>query len=219
MGKSLKRTRACASSPTATATSSTARSTGHAARRAAPRSATPTSVVAMDDKPSQALRARQGTSMWNALEAVQGRRVAGGDLRRQHRRADGARHARAAQGAGRQPAGDRRALPSLNPRGYNVLLDAGADIRADADDLLKYRGDGRRLRPQRARPEAPARRPAQRRHRGAQGPRRAARGGRRASPRVAPAGDFEYIGYVEGNDMPPAGRCRSSPTASPATSR
>ena len=40
------------------------------------------------------------------------------------------------------PGVDRPAIavlwPSSNPAGYNVLLDAGADIRADADDLLKY---------------------------------------------------------------------------------
>ena len=29
-------------------------------------------------------------------------------------------------------------FPSLNPTGYNILLDAGADIRADSDDLLKF---------------------------------------------------------------------------------
>lgn len=28
--------------------------------------------------------------------------------------------------------------PSANPQGFNVLLDVGADIRADADDLLRY---------------------------------------------------------------------------------
>ena len=28
--------------------------------------------------------------------------------------------------------------PSTNPQGFNVLLDVGADVRADADDLLRY---------------------------------------------------------------------------------
>ena len=28
--------------------------------------------------------------------------------------------------------------PSTNPAGFNIVLDLGADIRADADDLLKY---------------------------------------------------------------------------------
>ena len=28
--------------------------------------------------------------------------------------------------------------PSTNSRGFNILLDAGADIRADAQDLCQY---------------------------------------------------------------------------------
>ena len=135
-------------------------------------------VVAMDEKPSRALRNAQGTSMWSALEAVKAGEspvvISCGNT--------GALMALAMLALRKAPGVDRPAIavlwPSLNPTGYNVLLDAGADIRADADDLAQVRGDGRLLRPQRPRPEAAARRAAQRRHRGAQGPLRAARGGR-----------------------------------------
>ena len=75
------------------------------------------SVVAMHEKPSRALRSAQGTSMWSALEVGEIRRVAGGDLLRQHRRADGAVDAGAEEGAGRRPAGNRRALAVVESLG------------------------------------------------------------------------------------------------------
>ena len=60
----------------------------------------------------------------------EGRRVAGGDLLRQHRRADGAVDAGAAQGAGRRPAGDRRALAVARTRPATTCCSTAAPTSA-----------------------------------------------------------------------------------------
>ncbi|MGR3540234.1 MAG: phosphate acyltransferase PlsX [Hasllibacter sp.] len=95
-------------------------------------------VVSMEDKPSQVMRRGKGTSMWNAVEAVK----------------DG--EARAAVSCGntgalmavsmlrlrKLPGVQRPAIaclwPSRSASGFNVMLDVGADIRADARDLVQY---------------------------------------------------------------------------------
>ncbi len=97
-----------------------------------------TGIVSMDDKPSQIMRNGSDTSMWSAIEAVR----------------DGS--ATVAVSCGntgalmalsmirlRKLAGVKRPAiavlyPSSNPQGFNVLLDVGADVKADADDLLRY---------------------------------------------------------------------------------
>jgi glycerol-3-phosphate acyltransferase PlsX len=103
------------------------------------------------------------------------------------------------------PGVDRPAIavlfPSLNPAGYNILLDAGADIRADAADLLKYAIMGASY----ARNALTLKRPrvgllnvGTEEHKGRSELHEAAE--RIAT--VAPSSDFDYIGYVEGSDMP-----------------
>jgi hypothetical protein len=62
--------------------------------------------------------------------------------------------------------------PSRNPGGFNVMLDVGADVKADADDLLQYAFMGASYARNGLGSPA-ARRPAERRHRRAQGPGRA----------------------------------------------
>lgn len=97
-----------------------------------------TTVVTMDDKPSQVVRNGKGTSMWSALEAVRegsaSVAVSCGNT--------GALMALSMMRLRRLPGVNRPAIavlyPSTNPQGFNVLLDVGADIRADADDLLRY---------------------------------------------------------------------------------
>jgi glycerol-3-phosphate acyltransferase PlsX len=92
----------------------------------------------MDDKPSQVVRNGKGTSMWSALEAVRegsaSVAVSCGNT--------GALMALSMMRLRRLPGVNRPAIavlyPSTNPQGFNVLLDVGADIRADADDLLRY---------------------------------------------------------------------------------
>ncbi|MBW6417059.1 phosphate acyltransferase PlsX [Celeribacter sp. PS-C1] len=94
-------------------------------------------VVTMDEKPSQAMR-RTDTSMRSAIDAVKdgaaqacvscgntGALMATSMIRL--RKLDGI---------------NRPAIaclwPSRNDQGFNVMLDVGADIRADARDLLQY---------------------------------------------------------------------------------
>jgi glycerol-3-phosphate acyltransferase PlsX len=103
------------------------------------------------------------------------------------------------------PGVDRPAIavhwPSLNPSGYNVLLDAGADIRADADDLVKFAVMGASY----ARNALDLKRPrvgllnvGTEEHKGRSELHEAAE----RMAEVGPISDFEYIGYVEGTDMP-----------------
>lgn len=95
-------------------------------------------VVKMTDKPSQVMRHGQGTSMWSALESVRGGEatvaVSCGNT--------GALMLLSMVRLRKLPGVNRPAIailwPSRNPQGFNVMLDVGADIRADARDLLQY---------------------------------------------------------------------------------
>ncbi|GGG76659.1 phosphate acyltransferase [Salipiger pallidus] len=95
-------------------------------------------VVSMHDKPSHVMRNGQNTSMWSALDAVRNKEaavtVSCGNT--------GALMLLAMVRLRKLPGVNRPAIavlwPSRNPQGFNVMLDVGADIRADAQDLLKY---------------------------------------------------------------------------------
>ena len=95
-------------------------------------------VVTMDDKPSQVMRHGEGTSMWSCVESVkQGEAtvaVSCGNT--------GALMALSMIKLRKLPGVNRPAIaclwPSRNPGGFNVMLDVGADIKADAEDLLQY---------------------------------------------------------------------------------
>ncbi|WP_293576718.1 phosphate acyltransferase PlsX [Phaeobacter sp.] len=95
-------------------------------------------VVTMEDKPSQVMRNGKGTSMWSALDSVKQGEAAGavscGNT--------GALMALSMLRLRKLPGVNRPAIailwPSLNPQGFNVMLDVGADVRADAQDLLQY---------------------------------------------------------------------------------
>ena len=95
-------------------------------------------VVTMDDKPSNVVRNGKDTSMWSAIESVRSREasvaVSCGNT--------GALMALSMIRLRKLPGVNRPAIavlyPSTNPQGFNVLLDVGADVRADADDLLRY---------------------------------------------------------------------------------
>jgi phosphate acyltransferase len=157
-------------------------------------------VVTMGEKPSRAMRTAQGTSMWNALESVRSGEsrvvISCGNT--------GALMALAMLRLRRTPGVDRPAIavlwPSLGPKGYNVLLDAGADVRADADDLLNFAVMGAsyaRNALALTRPRVGLLNVGTEEHKG-----RAEL--HEAAERIAAAsveGDFDYIGYVEGNDM------------------
>lgn len=95
-------------------------------------------VVSMDEKPSRALRRGKKTSLWKALEAVSSGEaktaVSAGNT--------GAIVAMAMLVLRKAPGVDRPAIavhwPADNPNGFNVVLDMGADVRADAQNLVQY---------------------------------------------------------------------------------
>ncbi|WP_170774492.1 phosphate acyltransferase PlsX [Ruegeria lacuscaerulensis] len=97
-----------------------------------------TDVVTMEDKPSQVVRHGKQTSMWSTLESVRQGEAHGavscGNT--------GALMALSMMRLRKLPGVNRPAIailwPSRNPQGFNVMLDVGADVRADAKDLLQY---------------------------------------------------------------------------------
>jgi glycerol-3-phosphate acyltransferase PlsX len=158
-------------------------------------------VVAMDEKPSKALRRAQGTSMWNALETVKSGEtpvvISCGNT--------GALMAMSMLQLRKAPGVNRPAIavlwPSMNPTGYNVLLDAGADIKADADDLLRFALMGASYARNAlgiARPRIGLLNVGTEEHKGRSELHEAAE----LIAATGPAGEFDYVGYVEGSDMP-----------------
>jgi glycerol-3-phosphate acyltransferase PlsX len=97
-----------------------------------------TGVVAMSDKPSHIMRHGKDTSMWSALDSVRDGEatvaVSCGNT--------GALMALSMVRLRKLPGVNRPAIavlwPSRNPQGFNVMLDVGADVRADEQDLLQY---------------------------------------------------------------------------------
>ncbi len=158
-------------------------------------------VITMSDRPSKALRTAQGSSMWNALESVRTGEsevvISCGNT--------GALMALAMLRLRKAPEVDRPAIailwPSRNPTGYNVMLDAGADVRADARDLLNYALMGASYARHAlglSRPRVGLLNVGTEEHKGRSELHE-------ASELIAAAahrGDFEYLGYVEGSDIP-----------------
>lgn len=95
-------------------------------------------VVTMDAKPSHVMRNGKKTSMWSTVDAVRNGEaavaVSCGNT--------GALMALSMIRLRKLPGVNRPAIaclwPSTNPGGFNVMLDVGADIRADEHDLLQY---------------------------------------------------------------------------------
>ena len=95
-------------------------------------------IVSMSDKPSQALRKARNTTMWNALTSVSNGEaevaISCGNT--------GALMAMSMMKLKKINGINRPAIavlwPSTNIRGFNILLDAGADIKANAEDLCQY---------------------------------------------------------------------------------
>ncbi len=158
-------------------------------------------VVSMDAKPSHVMRHGKDTSMWSAIESVRNKEadvcVSCGNT--------GALMAVAMIRLRKAEGVNRPAIaclwPSRNPSGFNIMLDVGADIRADQDDLLQYALMGMSY----ARNGFGLKRPrvgllnvGTEEHKG------------RAELKVAhdliadaaKANDFDYVGFVEGGDIP-----------------
>ena len=95
-------------------------------------------VVTMEDKPSHVVRTGKDTSMWSTIDAVRSGEaavaVSCGNT--------GALMALSMIRLRKLPGVNRPAIavlyPSSNKQGFNVMLDVGADIKADADDLLRF---------------------------------------------------------------------------------
>ena len=162
-------------------------------------------VVTMDDKPSQIVRRGKGTSMWSAIEAVRAGEAdvvvscgnTGGLMAMSMLRL------RKVEGVNRPAIACL--WPSRNRQGFNVMLDAGADIRADQDDLLIYALMGAsyaRNAFDLDRPRVGLLNVGTEEHKG----RAELKVAHEMIQAAAPTGGFDYIGFVEGGDLPGA-RC------------
>jgi glycerol-3-phosphate acyltransferase PlsX len=158
-------------------------------------------VVTMHDKPSQVMRNGKGTSMWSALDSVKQGEAAGavscGNT--------GALMALSMLRLRKLPGVNRPAIailwPSLNPQGFNVMLDVGADVRADAQDLLQYALMGTsyvRNSMDIARPRVGLLNVGTEEHKGNAELKEAH--GLIAS--YAEDASFDFVGFVEGSDIP-----------------
>ena len=95
-------------------------------------------IVAMDEKPSAAVRSGKESSMWNSINSL----ATGNAHIALSCGNTGALMAMSMMQLRKAPGVNRPAIailwPSTNERGFNIVLDAGADIRAESVDLLKY---------------------------------------------------------------------------------
>ena len=158
-------------------------------------------AVAMSDKPSQVMRTGKDTSMWSAIEAVRDARaqavVSCGNT--------GALMAVSMLRLRKVPGVNRPAIaclwPSRNPTRFNVMLDVGADIKADAEDLLVYALMGTSYARQGlgiVRPRVGLLNVGTEEHKG----RQELKDALELMEEAAPKGEFDFVGFVEGSDIP-----------------
>ncbi len=158
-------------------------------------------VVAMDDKPSQVMRHGKDTSMWSAIEAVKAGEaavaVSCGNT--------GALMAVSMIRLRKLPGVNRPAIaclwPSRNAHGFNIMLDVGADIRADAGDLLQYALMGASYARNGlgiVRPRVGLLNVGTEEHKG----RSELKDAHEMIARRAEVGGYEFVGFIEGGDIP-----------------
>jgi glycerol-3-phosphate acyltransferase PlsX len=160
-------------------------------------------VVSMADKPSHVMRHGQNTSMWSAIDAVKngeaGVVVSCGNT--------GALMLLSMVRLKKLEGVNRPAIaclwPSRNPGGFNVMLDVGADVRADEGDLVQYALMGASY----ARnglglphPRVGLLNVGTEEHKG----RAELKAANELMADAAEAGGFDYVGFVEGSDIPSA---------------
>ena len=159
-------------------------------------------TVPMDAKPSRIMRKARGTSMMSALRSVASGEasvaVSCGNT--------GALLALAMLTLRRQPGVDRPAIavfwPSRGPAGHNIVLDVGADIRAEAKNLLQYAVMGAeyaRFGLEIDRPRVGLLNVGAEESKGGDTLHDAAE--MISAAAIRPGADFSYIGYVEGGDI------------------
>jgi glycerol-3-phosphate acyltransferase PlsX len=158
-------------------------------------------VVTMNDKPSQVMRHGEGTSMWSCIDSVKNGEarvaVSCGNT--------GALMAVSMIRLRKLPGVNRPAIaclwPSRNPGGFNVMLDVGADIKADPDDFLQYATMGASY----ARNGLALERPrvgllnvGTEEHKG----RAELKIAHDKMAAAAEVGGYDFVGFVEGGDIP-----------------
>ncbi len=158
-------------------------------------------VVSMEDKPSQIMRHGQKTSMWSTLDAVKDGRAAAAVSCCN----TGALMAVSMLRLRKLPGVNRPAIaclwPCRAPHGFAVMLDVGADIKADAPDLLQYAlmgasyaRNGLGL----ARPRIGLLNVGTEDHKG----RAEIKEAQDLIAAATEVGGFDYVGFVEGSDLP-----------------
>ena len=160
-------------------------------------------TVAMHEKPSHVMRHGKGTSMWSAIDSVRDHEaqaaVSCGNT--------GALMAVSMVRLRKAPGVSRPAIavywPSDNPQGFNVMLDVGADVRADPRDLLQYSlmgasyaRNGMKL----SRPRVGILNVGTEENKGRSGLKEAYD----LIEAAAPGHEFDFVGFVEGGDIPSA---------------
>lgn len=157
-------------------------------------------VVKMEDKPAQVMRHGQGTSMWSTIDAVKDGEAAAavscGNT--------GALMAVAMLRLRKLPGLNRPAIASLfptpTPGKINVMLDMGADVKADPADLLQYAFMGASYARNGlaiTRPRVGLLNVGTEEHKG----RAELQEANTLLSRSAEAGSFDYVGFVEGTDI------------------
>ncbi|MBN2630663.1 MAG: phosphate acyltransferase PlsX [Rhodobacteraceae bacterium] len=158
-------------------------------------------VVEMTDKPSQVMRHGEGTSMWAAIDSVKSGQaqaaVSCGNT--------GALMAVAMIRLRKVAGVNRPAIaclwPSRNPGGFNVMLDVGAGIEAEAEDLLQFATMGAayaRIGLALSRPRIGLLNVGTEEHKG----RAELKQAHDRITEAAEAGGFDFVGFVEGGDIP-----------------
>lgn len=158
-------------------------------------------VVTMEDKPAQVMRNGQNTSMWSTVEAVRdGEAVAAVSCGN-----TGALMAVSMVRLRKLAGVNRPAIaclwPSRNPQGFNLMLDVGADVRADAEDLLQYALMGAsyaRNGFDLARPRIGLLNVGTEEHKG----RAELKTAHELISGATEAGALDFVGFVEGGDIP-----------------
>jgi len=158
-------------------------------------------AVTMDDKPSQVMRNGKDTSMWSCIDSVRNGEAAAavscGNT--------GALMAISMIRLRKLPGVNRPAIaclwPSRNPSGFNVMLDVGADVKADAHDLLQYAlmgtsyaRNGLGL----ARPRVGLLNVGTEEHKG----HSELKAAHELIASKSELGAFDFVGFVEGGDLP-----------------
>lgn len=158
-------------------------------------------VVSMDAKPSHVMRHGKDTSMWSAIESVRSGQadvcVSCGNT--------GALMAVSMIRLRKMEGVNRPAIaclwPSRNKTGFNIMLDVGADIRADQDDLLQYALMGMSYARNGFgldRPRVGLLNVGTEEHKG----RAELKVAHDMIAEAARVNEFEYVGFVEGGDIP-----------------